>query len=157
MPKLSELRISLQKGSPGKISKEMWIALLGTFLLFTWLLLKQVNKTYFILSLCKRVRTADGSPLESKVFVTPGKTRFGNNFDILNFTPASLFTFLRESAAKAKGQNYLWYFLFATEYNVVRAEEAEEIFQSTTLLSKNMVYDMMKPFLGDGLLISKGE
>ncbi|XP_017043700.2 probable cytochrome P450 4ac2 [Drosophila ficusphila] len=100
-------------------------------------------------------REGNGSPLESKVFVTPGKTRFGNNFDILNFTPASLFTFLRESAAKAKGQNYLWYFLFATEYNVVRAEEAEEIFQSTTLLSKNMVYDMMKPFLGDGLLISK--
>jgi len=67
----------------------MWIALLGTSLLIgaLWLLLRQLNKTYFILSLCKRVRTADGSPLESKVFVVPGKTRFGNNLDLLNLTP----------------------------------------------------------------------
>jgi len=67
----------------------MWIALLGTSILLAalWLLLKQINKTYFILSLTKRVRTQDGSPLESKVAVMPGKTRFGNNLDILNFTP----------------------------------------------------------------------
>jgi len=67
----------------------MWIALLGTPILLAalWLLLKQINKTYFILSLTKRVRTQDGSPLESKVAVMPGKTRFGNNLDILNFTP----------------------------------------------------------------------
>ncbi|XP_052853453.1 probable cytochrome P450 4ac1 [Drosophila gunungcola] len=134
----------------------MWIALLGTpFLLVAlWLWVKQLNKTYFILSLCKRVRTEDGSPLESKVAVIPGKTRFGNNLDLLNFTPATVFSFMRESTAKAKGQNYVWYFLFAPEYNVVRAEEAEEIFQSTKLLTKNMVYELIRPFLGDGLLIS---
>ncbi|KAI8042953.1 hypothetical protein M5D96_004277, partial [Drosophila gunungcola] len=66
----------------------------------------------------------------------------------------TVFSFMRESTAKAKGQNYVWYFLFAPEYNVVRAEEAEEIFQSTKLLTKNMVYELIRPFLGDGLLIS---
>ncbi|XP_017006515.2 probable cytochrome P450 4ac1 isoform X1 [Drosophila takahashii] len=134
----------------------MWIALLGTpFLLAAlWLLLKELNKTYFILSLAKRVQTVDGSPLESKVAVMPGKTRFGNNLDILNFTPSSVFNFVRESTAKAKGRNYLWYFLYAPMYNVVRAEEAEEIFQSTKLITKNVVYELIRPFLGDGLLIS---
>ncbi|KAH8353446.1 hypothetical protein KR084_011042 [Drosophila pseudotakahashii] len=134
----------------------MWIALLGSTVLFValWQLLKQLNKTYFILSLCKRLRTKDGSPLESKVFVIPGKTRFGNNFDLLNLTPETVFNFMRDSAAKAKGQNYVWYFLLAPEYNVVRAEEAEEIFQSTKILTKNTAYDLIRPFLGDGLLIS---
>ncbi|KAH8335231.1 hypothetical protein KR067_004776 [Drosophila pandora] len=134
----------------------MWIALLGTpaLLVVLWLLLKKLNESYFILSLSRRVRTEDGSPLESKVAVMPGKTIFGNNLDILNFTPASVFNFVRESTAKAKGRNYLWYFLFAPMYNVVRAEEAEEIFQSTKLITKNVVYELIRPFLGDGLLIS---
>ncbi|KAH8412205.1 hypothetical protein KR009_000429 [Drosophila setifemur] len=134
----------------------MWIALLGTPLLLValWLLLKKLNKTYFILSLSKRVRTEDGSPLDSKVALMPGKTRFGNNLDILNFTPSSVFNFVRESTAKAKGRNYIWYFLFAPMYNVVRPEEAEEIFQSTKLITKNVVYELIRPFLGDGLLIS---
>ncbi|XP_041674432.1 probable cytochrome P450 4ac1 [Drosophila eugracilis] len=136
----------------------MWIALLGTPLLIAvlWLLLKEINKSYFILSLTKRVRTVDGSPLETKVAVMPGKTRFGNNLDILNFTPSSVFNFVRESTAKAKGRNYLWYFLFAPMYNVVRAEEAEEIFQSPKLITKNVVYELIRPFLGDGLLTSTG-
>eukprot|EP00099_Drosophila_melanogaster_P017938 NP_608916.1 Cyp4ac1 [Drosophila melanogaster] len=134
----------------------MWIALLGIPILLAvlTLLLKHINKTYFILSLTKRVRTEDGSPLESKVAIMPGKTRFGNNLDILNFTPASVFNFVRESTAKAKGQNYLWYFLYAPMYNVVRPEEAEEVFQSTKLITKNVVYELIRPFLGDGLLIS---
>ncbi|KAH8281979.1 hypothetical protein KR054_004569 [Drosophila jambulina] len=135
----------------------MWIALLGTPFLIAalWFLLKKINEKYFILSLTYRVRTEDGSPLESKVVVMPGKTRFGNNLDILNFTPGNyVFNFVRESTAKAKGENYLWYFLFAPMYNVVRAEEAEEIFQSTKLITKNVVYELIRPFLGDGLLIS---
>jgi len=69
----------------------MWIALLGIPILLAvlTLLLKHINKTYFILSLTKRVRTEDGSPLENKVAIVPGKTPFGNNLDILNFTPGS--------------------------------------------------------------------
>ncbi|XP_032595046.1 probable cytochrome P450 4ac1 isoform X2 [Drosophila grimshawi] len=113
----------------------------GLLIVALWTLLKCLNRKYFILSLVKRVQTQDGSPLDSKVFVIPGKTRFGSNFDLLKMTPS-------------KGRNYLWYFLFAPLYNVVRAEEADEILQSTKLLTKNIVYDLLKPFMGEGLLIS---
>lgn len=41
-------------------------------------------------------------------------------------------------------------------YNIVRAEEAEEILQSSKLITKNMIYELLKPFLGEGLLISTG-
>lgn len=41
-------------------------------------------------------------------------------------------------------------------YNIVRAEEAEEILQSPKLITKNMIYELLKPFLGEGLLISTG-
>ncbi|XP_017032026.1 probable cytochrome P450 4ac2 [Drosophila kikkawai] len=115
---------------------------------------KIVDRQYFILSLCKRIHTVDGSPLESKIFVTPTKTRFGNNFDLLSFTPATVFNFLRNATAKAEGRNYLWYFFNAPMYNVVRAEEAEEIFQNPKLITKNMIYELLRPFLGEGLLIS---
>ncbi|XP_016976663.2 probable cytochrome P450 4ac1 isoform X1 [Drosophila rhopaloa] len=146
----------MKNGSAVENSDKMLFALLVTplLLLALWHLLNALNKKYFVLSLCKRVQTEDGSPLETKVVVIPGQTWFGNNLDLLNFTPASVFSFIRESTAKAEGKNYLWYFLFAPEYNVVRAEEAEEILQSTKLLTKNTVYDLIRPFLGDGLLIS---
>ncbi|XP_037707979.1 probable cytochrome P450 4ac2 isoform X2 [Drosophila subpulchrella] len=113
-----------------------------------------LNHTYFILSLCKRLRTEDGSPLEKKIYVTPTKTRFGNNFDLLNFTSESIFNYMRDASAQAKGRNYLWYFFRAPMYNVVRAEEAEEIFQSPKLITKNMIYSLLEPFLGEGLLTS---
>ncbi|XP_016976667.1 probable cytochrome P450 4ac2 [Drosophila rhopaloa] len=112
------------------------------------------NQSYFLLSLCKRIRTEDGSPLEDKIYVTQTKTRFGNNFDLLSFTSVSIFNFMRDACAQAKGRNYLWYFFHAPMYNVVRAEEAEEIFQSPKLITKNVIYDLLKPFLREGLLTS---
>ncbi|KAH8412208.1 hypothetical protein KR009_000430 [Drosophila setifemur] len=112
------------------------------------------NQKFFILSFCKRVRTVDGSPLESKIYITPTRTRFGNNFDLLSFTPASVFNFLRNAASEAKGHNYLWYFFTAPMYNVIRAEEAEEVFQNPKLITKNVIYELLRPFLGEGLLIS---
>ncbi|XP_041674353.1 LOW QUALITY PROTEIN: probable cytochrome P450 4ac2 [Drosophila eugracilis] len=117
----------------------------------------KVNENYYVLSLCKRLRTVDGSPLESKIYVTPTKTRFGNNFDLVNFTPESIFNFVRNTSAEAKGRNYLWYFFHAPMYNVVRAEDAEEIFQSPKLITKNMIYNLLKPFLGEGLLTSSDQ
>ncbi|XP_064548645.1 probable cytochrome P450 4ac1 [Drosophila montana] len=134
----------------------MLIILLETALLLVavWLLLKHINRKYFILSLVKRIHTQDGSPLESKVSVLPGKTRFGNNFDILRMTPSMVFQFVRDAYDKADGRSYIWYFLFAPMYNVVCAEDTEEIFQSTQLITKNVVYELLRPFLGDGLLIS---
>lgn len=42
-------------------------------------------------------------------------------------------------------------------YNIIRAEEAEEVFQSSKLITKNVIYDLLRPFLGEGLLTSTGE
>ncbi|XP_034474902.1 probable cytochrome P450 4ac1 isoform X1 [Drosophila innubila] len=134
----------------------MWMTvLLSLFLLLiVWKLLERLNRKYFILTLAKRVQTVDGSPLETKVFVQPGKTRFGNNFDILKFTPSMVFRYVRDAHAKAGGRSFMFYFLFRGMYNVVRAEDVEEILQSTKLITKNVIYELLKPFLGDGLLIS---
>ncbi|KAH8306724.1 hypothetical protein KR044_009104, partial [Drosophila immigrans] len=123
-------------------------------LLSVLMLLEKLNRSYFILTLAKRVQTEDGSPLESKVFVQQGKTIFGNNLDVLKMTPSMLFKFVRNAHAKANERSYLFYFLFAPMYNAVRAEDVDEIMQSAKLITKNVIYDLLKPFLGDGLLIS---
>lgn len=38
----------------------------------------------------------DGSPLESKVFVHPCKTIFGNNLDILQMTPSKFIDYVAD-------------------------------------------------------------
>lgn len=173
----------------------------AALLLAIWFLVRRINRKYYILSLSRRVQTVDGSPLESKVFVHPCKTIFGNNLDILQMTPSKfidyvadvqyvcilnykrksmvssvnqfrtwlkhrliyllisdlIFKYMREANVKSKGESFLLYFLFCPMYNVVRAEDAEEIFQSTKLITKNVVYNLIKPFLGEGLLVSTGE
>lgn len=63
---------------------------------------------------------------------------------------------MRNAAAQAEGRNYLWYFFGMPMYNVIRAEEAEEIFQNPRLITKNVIYDLLRPFLGEGLLTSTG-
>jgi len=70
----------------------MWMTVLLSLilLLIVWKVVEVLNRKYFILTLAKRVQTADGSPLETKVFLQPGKTRFGNNCDILKFSPCKL-------------------------------------------------------------------
>ncbi|EDV31771.1 uncharacterized protein Dana_GF14385 [Drosophila ananassae] len=123
-------------------------------LIILYKLWSYLNKKYFILCLCKRVRALDGSPLESRIYIPPSKTPFGNNFDLLDFTPASVFKFMRDAALQAKGRSYLWYFFGTPMYNIVRAEDAEEVFQSSKLITKNVIYDLLKPLLGEGLLTS---
>ncbi|XP_068156977.1 probable cytochrome P450 4ac1 [Drosophila tropicalis] len=136
----------------------MFVICLATVVLLiaVWRLFKILNRKYYILCLCKRVRPVDGSPLESKVVVIPGTTPFGNNFDILQNTPSGVFNYVRNASARArlKQMNYFFYFLMAPMYNVIRAEEAEEIFQSPKLITKNVIYELLWPFLGEGLLIS---
>lgn len=67
----------------------MLIALLvnAVLLAAVWALLRYINRRYYILSLAKRIKAVDGSLLSGKVVVLPGKTRFGNNFDVLKMTP----------------------------------------------------------------------
>ncbi|KAI8118596.1 putative cytochrome P450 4ac1 [Lucilia cuprina] len=133
----------------------MWFFLILCVILLIFIkYLLKLNKDYFILSLCKRIKTIDGKPLEEKVVIIPGLTRFGNNFDLLTMTPEKLFNFCREKNAFSKGKSYLLHFLFSTVYSITNAEDAEEVFQSTTIIKKSYIYELLKPFLGDGLLIS---
>lgn len=68
----------------------------------------------------------------------------------------TLFETIRGAYATYKGQNVLLYTLTGPVYNVVRAEQAEEIFQSTKLITKGKLYTLMTPFMGDGLITSTG-
>jgi len=68
-----------------------------------------------------------------------------------------LFKFVRDAYVIAEGRSYIFYIIFSGMYNVVRAEDVEEILQSTKLITKNVIYELLKPFLGDGLLISTGQ
>ncbi|KAM7353952.1 putative cytochrome P450 4ac1 [Cochliomyia hominivorax] len=131
------------------------IAILMLIILAKYLI--KLNEDYFILSLCKRIKTVDGSALGDKVHIVGGKTIFGNNFDLLNMTPEKLFNFCRRNNSQTQGKSYILHFLFTAIYNVTNAQDAEEIFQSTTTITKNVIYDLLKPFLGDGLLISTNE
>ena len=64
----------------------MWIVVLllvlAIFLIVNYL--KKLNKDYYILAMCKRIKTVDGSKLEDKVHLIPSKTIFGHNLDFLN-------------------------------------------------------------------------
>lgn len=66
----------------------MWL-LLTIFIILLTIILRKLNEDYYILSLCKRIKTIDGSSLKDKVFIMPSKTIFGNNFDLLSMTPGA--------------------------------------------------------------------
>ncbi|XP_073826736.1 probable cytochrome P450 4ac1 [Musca autumnalis] len=112
-------------------------------------------RKYFVLCLCKRISTEDGSKLSDKVHVVRGVVpAFGNNFDLLKLSPETIFQFTRKNYRNAGGNCYIYYFFTFPMYNISTAEDAAELFQNTTLIEKSIIYDYVKPFLGDGLLIS---
>ncbi|KAL9923307.1 probable cytochrome P450 4ac1 [Glossina fuscipes] len=121
------------------------------------LLLRKVNENYFILALCERIKCVEGKPLEEKVCIIPGKTIFGNNFDAVNVTPGKLFKLARSFTKLSKGRSYVLNFLIGPVYNIINAEDAEQLFQSQSLTTKGFMYDFLQPFLGDGLLRSSEE
>uniref|UniRef100_A0A1A9WW89 Cytochrome P450 n=1 Tax=Glossina brevipalpis TaxID=37001 RepID=A0A1A9WW89_9MUSC len=127
------------------------------FLIVLIFLLFKVNKTYFILALCKRIKCVDGRPLEEKVCIIPGKTIFGNNLDILSMTPEKIFQLCRDWAKFSKDRSYVHHFYRASVYNIIKAEDAEQLFQSQILTTKGAFYELIRPFLGDGLLMSNEE
>uniref|UniRef100_A0A1A9VMJ7 ABC transmembrane type-2 domain-containing protein n=1 Tax=Glossina austeni TaxID=7395 RepID=A0A1A9VMJ7_GLOAU len=126
-------------------------------LIISIVLFRKVNENYFTLALCKRIKCVDGKPLEEKVCVIPGKTIFGNNFDVLNVTPEKLFELARDWAKLSRGRSYVLHFLNAPFYNIINAEDAEQLFQSQTITTKGIMYDLIRSFLGNGLLISQEE
>uniref|UniRef100_A0A1I8Q1G9 Cytochrome P450 n=1 Tax=Stomoxys calcitrans TaxID=35570 RepID=A0A1I8Q1G9_STOCA len=132
----------------------MWALLVLMIVIFS-LRLYKFNKQYFVLCLCKRVRTEDDGKLEDKICVVPGvMPKLGNNIDLLNFGPETIFQYARKSCRYAKGNSYLLHFLRAPIYCIATAEDAAELLQSTTVIDKSIIYKFLMPFLGDGLLIS---
>ncbi|XP_075153108.1 putative cytochrome P450 4ac1 [Haematobia irritans] len=128
----------------------MWLIII--VIAFLALFLYKLNEKYFILSLCKRVQCKNR---ENEICVIPGiYPKFGNNFDLLNMKAGQLFKYMRGNILYSKGKSYLLYFVWTPMYNVVTAEDSAEVFQSTTIMEKAIVYGLIKEFLGDGLLIS---
>lgn len=74
---------------------------------------------------------------------------------IYSLTPATTFDLPRAWALEFKQSYQLWMF-FRMAFNVCRAREMEIILASSKHNQKGATYDVLRPFLGDGLLISIG-
>ena len=90
------------------------------------------------------------------VCILKASFKFNNILFCLILFLAKIFNLCRETAQVTKGKSFLWYFLFAPSYNITTAEDAEPIFESTAIITKHVIYDLVRPFLGDGLLVSTG-
>lgn len=66
-----------------------------------------------------------------------------------------LFNYARDCASEYK-RSYLLHGPFATAYNIIRAEDLEDVLKEPTLISKGRYYHFLDDFLGEGLLISSG-
>lgn len=129
------------------------IALIGLLVLFG-IFIYRLNKDYSLLAMCKRIKRIDGGDLNELYPVIPGKTIFGNNFDIIQLSSEKAFKYISDCVKYAEGRSFIWLFLESSVYNVCRAEEAENVFNSQALLSKGIVYTLLQTFLGEGLLTS---
>lgn len=49
------------------------------------------------------------------------------------------------------------YFYRGCIYSITSPEAVQEVFQSQTLITKGIVYNLVRPFLGKGLLVSTGK
>uniref|UniRef100_A0A1I8PP24 Cytochrome P450 n=1 Tax=Stomoxys calcitrans TaxID=35570 RepID=A0A1I8PP24_STOCA len=122
------------------------------FILALSLWLYQLNKKYFLLCLCKRVRCVDASQSKDKICFIPGVVpQLGNTIDFLNFNAEMLFQYPRKCLRYSKGRSYI---LRAPFYCIATAEDSSEVFDSTELIHKSVIYVYLKQFLGDGLLLS---
>ncbi|XP_055920879.1 probable cytochrome P450 4ac1 [Eupeodes corollae] len=129
------------------------LALIGLIFLFG-IFIYRLNKDYSILALCKRIKRVDGGDLNELYPIIPGKTIFGNNFDIVHLTAEGAFKYITDCVKYARGKSFIWMFLESSVYNVCTAEDAENVLNSQALLKKGVVYTLLSTFLGDGLLIS---
>lgn len=165
-----------------------FIIFFAIFSIFTFIIalyLKRLSKDYYLWAPCKRLKTVDGSRLSEKVYVVPGTTVFGNNFDILGSTPGecaqereegraieknekiikkfffpiseTIFLWCRELYRRTNGKSYILNFFRVSVYSITSPEDVQEVFQSQTLITKGVIYELARPFLGDGLLVSSGK
>ncbi|XP_004536188.1 probable cytochrome P450 4ac1 [Ceratitis capitata] len=137
-----------------------FIIFFAIFSIFTFIIalyLKRLSKDYYLWAPCKRLKTVDGSRLSEKVYVVPGTTVFGNNFDILGSTPETIFLWCRELYRRTNGKSYILNFFRVSVYSITSPEDVQEVFQSQTLITKGVIYELARPFLGDGLLVSSDQ
>lgn len=66
-----------------------------------------------------------------------------------------LFNYARNCAAEYK-RSYLLHGPFTTAYNIIRAEDLQDVMKDPNLISKGRYYHFLEDFLGEGLLISSG-
>ncbi|KAI8038469.1 uncharacterized protein LOC128254616 [Drosophila gunungcola] len=132
----------------------LWL-IVALSVLLHWL--HRVNKDYNILSFfAKRVRTKDGTPVESIAPIPKGRTIFANTFDLYGRDHAGVFQHSRDRAAKM-GISYLEYGVGTSIYNIIDADNAENVLNHPNLITKGLVYNFLHPFLRTGLLTSTGK
>ena len=73
------------------------------------------------------------------------------------FLLAQLFALFRKWSRDANGKAFILHFLWTSIYNITKAEDAEEVLQSQSIIRKSVGYFLLEPFLGEGLLVSTGE
>lgn len=73
-----------------------------------------------------------------------------------SMTPENTFTLVREWATMFK-QSYGTWSLVAFNLEVIRAAEMEMVLSSSKHTQKGMVYELLRPFMGDGLLNANGK
>ncbi|XP_023305870.2 cytochrome P450 4p1-like [Lucilia cuprina] len=128
-----------------------WTLAVG-FILIIWLF--KLNKNYHILAFfAPRIKTTDGSPVENIAPPLPGRTIFGNTFDVAGYDYVATFKYARQNAELMK-KTFTQHVLGKTILNVIDADLWEIIATDTKLIKKGFVYDFLEPALGEGLLIS---
>lgn len=101
------------------------------------------------------MRFAPGYDLISKVPGPPADSVVGIIKFIYSLNPERAFSLAREWAVTYK-QSYVTWAVVKMNLEVTRATEVEIILASSKHTQKGLIYELLRPFLGDGLLNSNG-
>ncbi|XP_075169920.1 cytochrome P450 4p1-like [Haematobia irritans] len=128
--------------------------LIAIAIIFCGYWIRRLNKNYSFVSLTRRIKTIDGTPMDN--FASEVGGIFDSNLDLLSRSLEQLFDYGRDFAFAYK-RGYFQYFLFTPVYNIIDAEEAELILNDSRFLCKGLIYDFLRPFLRNGMLTSHGK
>ncbi|XP_055388164.1 uncharacterized protein LOC129616531 [Condylostylus longicornis] len=127
--------------------------LVTIFLIIIVIILWKLNKNFYLLAACRRIKTVNGDLLYG---VYPSKTIFGHSFDYIFMDEAQLFQMIRNNVRNAK-RSYFRYVFANPIYDVNTPEDVELILNNTTVITKSRAYEFLHTFLGTGLLTSTHE
>lgn len=80
----------------------------------------------------------------------------GTTYKLFGVPRDEVFKVLRNNWIKFPGIHRVW-FGVNPEVRIGKADYVEKIMSTTKHIEKSYIYDFIKPWLGDGLLISKGD